>query len=168
MRWTRPGTRSTSISKRLAALAAALVVTAGWVVYTHVWRDGAAKPLAYRDLTSQLGPLEPPDAAQLLFSRRDQLERYVRGVRAGEALRLPPIDFTREAAVLVTTGPRSSTGYALRIDSAEEERGRVLLRVREVTPALGDPQQARITYPYRLLVFRKLDKPVHLELEGRP
>jgi hypothetical protein len=149
-------------------LAAALVVAAGWIVYTHAWRDGAAKPLAYRDLTAQLAPLEPPDAAQLLFSRRDQLERYVRRVRPGEALGLPPIDFTRESAVLVTTGPRSSTGYALRLDSAEEERGRMLIKVREVTPALGDPQQARITYPYRLLVFHKLDKPVHLELEGRP
>jgi hypothetical protein len=153
---------------RLAALAAVLGVAAGSIAYTHVWRDGAAKRLAHRDLTSKLAPLEPPDAAQLLFSRRDQLARYVRRVRPGEPLRLPPIDFSRESAVLVTTGPRSSTGYTLRVVAADDERGRTLIRVREETPTLGDPQQARVTYPYRLLVFRKLDKPVHLELEGRP
>jgi hypothetical protein len=171
MRWIRPGTRSTSISSRplrFAAFAAVVAVAAGWIAYAHVWRNGAAKPLAYRDLTSKLAPLEPPDAAQLLFTRRDELERYVRLVRPGEPLRLPPIDFTRDSALLFTTGPRSSTGYALRVVSAQEDRGRALFRVREETPALGDPQHARLTYPYRLLVFRKLDKPVHLELQGRP
>jgi hypothetical protein len=92
----------------------------------------------------------------------------VRRARPGEPLRLPPIDFSREEAILVTTGPRSSTGYALRVVSAEEERGRTLIALREETPALGDPQHARITYPYRLLVIPKLDKPVHLDLQGRP
>jgi hypothetical protein len=145
-----------------------MVVSGGWIAYTHVWRDGGAKPLAYRDLTSELGSLGPPAAAQLLFGRSDELARYVRRVRPGEPLRLPPIDFSREAAVLVTTGPRSSTGYALRVVAVEEERGRTLITLREDTPGLEDPQQARITYPYRLLVIPKLGKPVHLDLQGRP
>jgi hypothetical protein len=149
-------------------LAALLTVACGWIAYTRIWRDGGTKPLAYRDLTSNVPALEPPAAAQLLFSRRDELARYVRRVRPGEPLRLPPIDFSREAAVLITTGPRSSTGYALRIVSAEEERGRTLITVREETPTLEDPQQARITYPYRLLIIPKLGKPVHLDLQGRP
>jgi hypothetical protein len=107
-------------------------------------------------------------AANLLFTRREQLERYVRTVRPGEPLRLPQIDFSRDRAVFVTVGPRSSRGYALRVVAAEEERGRAFVVLHEDTPSLGDPQQARITYPYRLLVFRKADKPVYLQLQGRP
>jgi len=70
--------------------------------------------------------------------------------------------------VFVASGPRSSTGYALRIVFARQERGRAVITMHEDTPSLGDPQQARITYPYRLLVFRKLDRPVTVEFQGRP
>lgn len=89
-------------------------------------------------------------------------------MRPGQPLHLPRIDFAHDDAVLVTSGPRSSAGYALRLVSAREERGRVLFTFRERTPALGEPQQVRVTYPYRLLVFRKLGKPVYFELQGRP
>lgn len=145
-----------------------MVVGAGWIGYASLWRNANAKPLAYRDATARLAPFEPPAAANLLFSRRDQLARYVRSVRPGEALRLPPIDFSRERAVFVATGPRSSTGYALEVVSVREERGRATVTLRERTPALGDPAQARITYPYRLLVIQNVDKPVYVELQGRP
>jgi hypothetical protein len=153
---------------RLAALAAVVVVAGGWIAYTHLWRDTGAKPLAYRDLTAALAPLFPPAETQRLFQQREQLAEYVRRVRPGEPLRLPSIDFSREEAVLVATGPRSSTGYALRVVSARDERGRALVILREQAPSLGDPQRAGITSPYRVLVFRKLDKPMHLELQGRP
>jgi hypothetical protein len=145
-----------------------IVVASGWIAYTHFWEDGGAKPLAYRDLTAALVPLEPPAQTERRFRRRDLLATYVRSVRPGEPLRLPRIDFSREEAVFVATGPRSSTGYALHIVSAEAERGRVVITFREQTPNLGDPQQARTTYPYRLLVFRNVHKPVYLELQGRP
>jgi len=64
---------------------------------------------------------------------------------------------------LITAGPRSSTGYSLDVVRAEVERGRVYIVVREVT----EPGRAKITYPYRLLVFPKIDKPVHVHWEGR-
>ncbi len=153
---------------RAAAFAALVAVAAGWIVSAHAWRNGGARPLPYRDLTQQLAPFEPPAPAQLLFSRREQLARYVRRVRPGEPLRLPQVDFAHERAVFVTAGPRSSTGYAIGLVSAQEERGRVVVRVREQTPSLADPQRALLTYPYRLLVIPKRNKPVHLELEGRP
>jgi hypothetical protein len=153
---------------RVAALAAVLVVAGGWLAYSHLWTDSGAKPLAYRDLTAALAPLEPPAETQRLFRRRGQLAKYVRKTRPGEPLHLPRIDFSRNEAVFVASGPRSSTGYALRLVSAREERGRAVFTFRERTPTLGDPQQARVAYPYRLLVFRKLDKPVYFELQGRP
>ena len=105
--------------------------------------------------------------AKRRFVRRVTLADYVRAVRPGEPLRLPRIDFPRDEAVLVATGPRSSTGYSLRVVSAEEERGRLVITLREQTPRLGDPQHAHVTYPYRLLVFHNVHKPVYLNLQGR-
>jgi hypothetical protein len=153
---------------KLAAIAAVVAVVCGWLAYTHVWADSGAKPLAYRDLTASLGRLEPTAATGRLFSRRDDIATYVRKTRPGEPLHLPRIDFSRDDAVFVATGPRSSTGYSLELVSAREERGRTVFAFRERTPALGEPQAARITYPYRLLVFRKLGKPVTIDLQGRP
>ena len=85
----------------------------------------------------------------------------------GRTLQLPPIDYSRQETFLVAAGPRSSTGYALRIVRVEEEGGRIDVVVRERTPSLGDPVRPRITYPYRLLALDS-DKPVHLKWLGRP
>jgi hypothetical protein len=153
---------------RLAAVAALFVVTGGWLAYSQLWRDGDAKTLAYRDLTAALTPLEPPAETQRLFRSSEQLAAYVRMAQPGEPLHLPRIDFSQDDAVFFATGPRSSTGYALRVVSAREERGRAVFTFREQTPTLGEPQQARVTSSYRLLVFRKLGKPIYFELQGRP
>ena len=65
--------------------------------------------------------------------------------------------------VLITSGPRSSTGYSIQIRRAVVERSRIYITVREV----DRPGHAKLTYPYRLLVFRDLGKPVHVHWEGR-
>jgi len=80
---------------------------------------------------------------------------------------LPPIDYSRQETLLVAAGPRSSTGYALRIVSVKEKGGHVEVEVRETTPGLGNRVRARVTYPYRLLALES-DKPVHLKWLGRP
>jgi hypothetical protein len=122
---------------RAAVIAVLIAAAAAWVAYEHVWRYGDAHPLAYR-----LGTLPNFEAAHPLsrVTTRGQQER-----------------------VLITTGPRSSTGYSLEIERAVVERGRVSIVVREV----DKPGRPRITYPYRLLVFPKIDKPVHIHWEGR-
>jgi len=110
---------------------------AGWIAYVHVWRHGDARPLAYRlETLRNFEPREP--RTQVTTSGADE-------------------------RVLITAGPRSSTGDSLEIVRAEVERGRVYIVVREVT----EPGRAEITYPYRLLVFEKVDKPVHVHWEGR-
>jgi len=112
-------------------------LAAGWVAYVHVWRDGDAHPLAYRlETLTNFEPREPQ--TRVTTSRGEE-------------------------RVLITAGPRSSTGYSLDVVRAEVERGRVYIVVREVT----EPGRAKITYPYRLLVFPKIDKPVHVHWEGR-
>jgi hypothetical protein len=118
----------------IAALAAG---AAGWIAYVHVWRYGDAHPLVYR-----LGTLHDFESAR---------------------------PFTRvtttatEERVLITSGPRSSTGYALEVRHAVVEHGRVSIVVYE----LDKPGRAEVSYPYRVLVFPKLDKPVHVHWEGR-
>jgi hypothetical protein len=152
---------------RVAALAAVLVVAAGWLLYVRAWRDTGAHPLAYRDLTRAVSPLRPPLATERLFERRSQLVEYLRRARPGSA-RPPAIDFGRDQALLVSPGPRSSTGYAVRVERVAEERGRIVVDLQELTPTLRNPGRAQVTYPYRLLVFAKRDKPVYLTWAGRP
>ena len=41
--------------------------------------------------------------------------------------RVPAIDFSRDEAVLLAPGPRSSTGYDLRVLSVTDEGGRVVV-----------------------------------------
>jgi hypothetical protein len=122
---------------RAAAVALLAALAAGWVAYAHVWQHGDARPLQYRlETLRNFEPREP--RTQVTTSGNEE-------------------------HVLITAGPRSSTGYSLEVERAEVERGRVYIVVREV----AEPGRPQITYPYRLLVFPKLDKPVHVHWEGR-
>ena len=69
---------------------------------------------------------------------------------------------------MIALGPRSSTGYSLRVLRVVERRRGIYVYVREQTPTLGEPVQARVTYPYRVLSMHGNAKPVYVKLEGRP
>jgi hypothetical protein len=75
----------------------------------------------------------------------------------------PAIDFGRRRAVLVALGPRSSTGYAVEVESVREERRRIVVVVRERSPTLADSVRPRVTYPFRLITLPRGDKPVEVE-----
>jgi hypothetical protein len=122
---------------RAAVIALLVVLAGGWIAYVHVWRYGDARPLTYH--LEKVPGFETPRAA-------------VRVTHIGD-----------EEHVLITSGPRSSTGYSIEVRRALVERGRISIVVREV----DRPGRARIAYPYRLLVFRDLGKPVHVHWEGR-
>jgi len=122
---------------RVAVIVLIAALVAGWLAYVHLWRYGDARPLAYRLAT--LKNFETPRPA-------------TRVTHVGD-----------EEHVLITSGPRSSTGYSIQIRRAVVERGRISITVRE----LDRPGHAQLTYPYRLLVFRDLGKPVHVHWEGR-
>ncbi len=80
----------------------------------------------------------------------------------------PPIDFNRREALLAAVGPRSSTGYDLRVVSVTEQRDRVVVLLRERTPGLRDRVTAKLTFPYRLITIPSSGKPARFRLEGRP
>jgi hypothetical protein len=89
------------------------------------------------------------DREHRLFREQDGLARYL--VRARARGETPHIDFARRQLLLVSPGPRSSTGYEVEVLSVREQGGEITVRVRERTPTLQDRVDARVTHPYRLL-----------------
>jgi hypothetical protein len=86
----------------------------------------------------------------------------------GRAPKPPRIDWSNEQVVVISLGPRSSTGYSLRIVRVVERRRGVDVVVKEQTPSLGDPVRAHVTYPYRAVAIRSTKTPVYVKLQGRP
>jgi hypothetical protein len=78
----------------------------------------------------------------------------------------PRLDFGRNEAVLVTVGPRSSTGYSLHVVRVAED-GSLHIQVREQTPSLGDRVVPRVTFPYLLLVVPRSGRHVSVRYAGR-
>lgn len=130
------------------ALAVLLVAALGfaWTEYVRIWRHGDAHAIPYRDESARLGGFETTHAVTRIYRHWTP----------------------NKSAVLIASGPRSSTGYGIDVVSALHERGRILITVRERTPTLAHPGHARVTDPYRLLVFPQFDKGVHVHVEGRP
>ena len=128
---------------------------------------GKARPITYEDLTPKLGALEFTRITVDVADTRAELVTVIERNNPGRKVTLPPIDYTRQETFLVAAGPRSSTGYALRVVRVEEIGSYVKVTIREQTPSLGDRVRARVTYPYRLLVLDSR-KPVHLKWLGRP
>ena len=86
----------------------------------------------------------------------------------GRAPRVPRIDFARSEAILIASGPRSSTGYALRVVGVRDTGSRIAVTVRERTPGLGERVTARVTYPFVLLTVPHSGKSLFLHYVGRP
>ena len=126
------------------------------------------RPVAYADLTKQVGPLEFTRIYRRLFRDRADLIVLLEQMNPGRRLRLPPIDFAHREIYLIAAGPRSSTGYDLRIVRVQDNGNHVVVVVHERTPSLGEPVEARVTYPFRLIALPRNEKPVRLKWLGRP
>jgi PrcB C-terminal len=127
----------------------AVVAVVGVLLATRLLGDGEDRPVAWRDLTAQVGPLRISDREHRLFTEQDELDRYLVQARARGAP--PQVDFSRRRLLLVSPGPRSSTGYEVGVLSVREQDGEITVRVRERTPTLQDRVEPRVTHPYRLL-----------------
>jgi hypothetical protein len=126
------------------------------------------RAVAYTDLTGAVGGLEFTRITRDLFRSREDLVEVLERHNPGRNIQLPPIDFSRQAVYLVAAGPRSSTGYELRIERVQDQGDHIVVVVREDTPSLGDPVEARVTYPFRLIALPRTDEPVKLKWPGRP
>jgi PrcB C-terminal len=144
----------------------ALLITTR-LVYTQVWGTGGAEPVAWVDVTHRMGAIEFTRRVQGVYHSRGAFERLLEATMPGRAPKPPPHNWSRDQIVVIALGPRSSTGYSLRIQRVLERRRGIYVYAREQTPALGEPVTARVTYVYRLLSMHGSAKPVYVKLQGR-
>jgi len=128
---------------------------------------GDEKPVAWRDVTHRMGTVQFTRRVQGVYHSRAAFERLLDATMPGRAPKPPPHDWAHDQIVVIALGPRSSTGYSLRIQRIVERRRGIYVYAREVAPSLGEPVTARVTYVYRLLSMHGSAKPVYVKLEGR-
>jgi hypothetical protein len=157
-----------STSTRAAAFLAIALAAAGWLVYTQVWGTGGERPYAWHDITAKMGRIEFTRKVTGVYHSRKPFVNLLEATMPGRAPQPPPHNWDRDQVVVIALGPRSSTGYHLRILRVVERRRGIYVYARERTPTLGEPVTARVTYPYRLLSMHGSAKPVYVRLEGRP
>jgi PrcB C-terminal len=129
---------------------------------------GSSQAIAYEDISHRLHEPQFPRPVRSIFRTRASLADYLEHAMPGRAPAVPPIDFGRREAILIASGPRSSTGYALRVISVRDTGSRVAVTVEERAPRLGDAVAARVTYPFLLLTIPRSGKGLFLHYEGRP
>jgi hypothetical protein len=144
------------------------LAAAGWLVYTQWWGKGGAHELAWRDLNARLGHIEFTRKVTAVYKSPAPFARLLEATMPGRAPEPPRVDFDRREVVVVSLGPRSSTGYSLRVERVVERRREIDVYLQERTPSLGDPVEPRVTYPYRAITIERSRKPVYVKLQGRP
>jgi hypothetical protein len=120
--------------------------------------------VAWQDLTPQLGPLTIERSERRVFRDEVALSEYLTEAKASQPA--PAVDFSTRQLLLVSPGPRSSTGYSVAVLSAREHGGEIVVRVRERTPPLEEDVEPRVTYPYRLISL-PAGKDVRVDWVGR-
>jgi PrcB C-terminal len=135
-----------------------VLVTAAIVVL--LLPHAKSRPVPWQDVGARVGPVLTSDLTRRLFRTPEQFHEYF----GSEAQ--APVDFSRRQLLLVSTGPRSSTGYAVRILSVTERGNEIMVKVRERSPTLTEHVQARVTHPFRLLSL-PAGKDVFVDWAGR-
>jgi hypothetical protein len=113
-------------------------------------------------------PVLWPKSVSRSFWKRRQLVRYVARTFPQGAPRVPVFDFAHRRLILVAAGPRSSTGYGVKIVRITEQHSTIDVLAREITPSLGTRTVPRLTSPYRLITIPATSKRVYVQWQGRP
>ena len=132
-----------------------------------MWGTGGGHPLPWTDLTHKMGTIEFTRRVEGVYHSRGAFERLLEATMPGRVPKLPPHDWAHNQVVVIALGPRSSTGYSLRIQRVVERRRGIYVYARERTPSLGESVTPRVTYVYRLLSMPGKTKPVYVKLQGR-
>jgi hypothetical protein len=148
-------------------VAVLLTVGAG-VLWTQVIQNDGSKQLAWTDVTDQMGTVLWPKSVTRSFTRKQQVIHYFARTFPHGSPPIPRINFLHRKLVLVAAGPRSSTGYGVRIIGVTERRSDVRVVAREITPTLGRHVTVKLTSPYRLFTIPSTWKRVYVQWQGRP
>jgi hypothetical protein len=138
------------------------------LLYTQVIAEGGEHRVAWRMVPGKLGAIEWPRSLATPFRRERNLRRFLARTVPREQARVPSIDYKHRTALLAVAGPRSSSGYRIRIDEIVERRDRVIVRLREVTPRLDDRVSPGVTSPYVFVTIPRSEKKVFFDYAGRP
>ena len=146
-----------------------MVVALGGAIggYLAASGGGTRKPVPWKDITSSVAPAQWARPTISVVRDEKKLDKLFRVATFGRHPAPPHVDFSRRELVLVTTGPRSSTGYSLRVVSATEKGGTIDVLVRERTPSLGEVVAPRLTFPLLLITLPRSGKHVHVRYADR-
>ncbi len=153
---------------KICAFTAVVLAIGGGVVWAQLVEGKAEQQLAWQDVTARMGPVLWPKSVSRSFWRRRQVVRYLARTFPLGAPVVPAFDFARRRLVLVAAGPRSSTGYGVRIVRVTERRRTIDVLARELTPSLHTDVVPRLTSPYRLITIPATSKRVYVQWQGRP
>ena len=141
-----------------------MLTLAGLLIGFSLRPEAKGNAVAWQDLTSQVGPLTIVRSEHRLFRDRAKLVGYLRETKATQPA--PTVDFSTRQLLLVSPGPRSSTGYSVEVLSAREHSGTITVRIRERAPQVSEKVEPRVTYPYRLISL-PAGKDVYVDWIGR-
>lgn len=141
-----------------------MLALSAFLLAAHLLPRNEGRPVAWRDLSPQVGPLTIRRSDARVFRERPKLRTFLRGAHPGRPL--PAVDYSAQQLLLVSPGPRSSTGYSVEVLSVREHGGRITVRIRERTPGLSENVRPGVTYPYRLISL-PAGKDVYVDWVGR-
>jgi hypothetical protein len=145
----------------LAAATASAAFTLALVAYS-VWPEKGGGPVAWSDLSAEVGPLTITRETKRVFRERQPFAAHLRG--AGGTI--PAVDFERRQVLLVSPGPRSSTGYTVEVVEVSDRGSTLTVVLREQAPRITDRVEPRVTFPYRLISL-PAGKDVYVDWRGR-
>jgi hypothetical protein len=120
----------------------------------------------WTDLAARVGPARWASPTISVARDATKLANLFRVALFPPRPRPPSVDFSCDEVVVITVGPRSSTGYSLHVVRVTQS-GNLDIRVREEKPTLRDRVVPTVTYPYLLLVVPKTHKHVSVKYVGR-
>jgi hypothetical protein len=92
--------------------------------------------------------------AQLAFAPDQQsFEKLWR--RVGGNSDWPPIDFKKEAAIVITAGVKPTSGYSIKVNRVAKKDGALVVDAQVVGPPAGSVNAAVITSPYLVIAVPK-------------
>jgi hypothetical protein len=133
------------------------------LVLQAVWPEGEGTPVMWSDVSAAVYPLSFTRETKRVFRSEPQLASYLARVGAS---RRPRFDFGTRQLLLVSPGPRSSTGYGVEVVGVRRHGDRIDVVVRERAPSLNERVTARVSFPYRLLSLPR-DGDVYVDWRGR-
>ena len=111
-------------------------------------------PVAWTDVSGKVGPARWARPTISVAQDSEKLAKVFAVASSGPGRSRRSIDFAKSDAVVVTAGPRSSTGYELRVVRVTQP-GNLRHPRQASTPHTPREGDAAITYPYLLLVVPK-------------